>query len=323
MQVKDVTYYCSCFEKLRRDRKNGGAPHKPILLISLIQAIQQNYYNSNKIYIIPELVGLFKSNWNNLVETNHHCLFNLPFYHMHTEPFWQLVPNVGCELWVKSKSSMRSFSNLTTAIKFAQIDEDLLVLLKKKHESNVLIQLLLEKYFPNSKSNFSFGGSNYITDIENQIIQETKEDYKKRLLTIREQLDNDAFQEEIFIRSNVFKNEIPKVYNYTCCISGLRIDAVANISMIDACHIIPFSESYNDTITNGIALCPNLHRAFDRGLISISDNYKVIMSSSFSEITKTNYSLKQFEGKEILLPSKNNYLPSLESLKYHRDKFGF
>lgn len=323
MQVKDLAYYINCFEKLRRDRKNGGAPHKPILLISLIQAYQQNILTSNEIPVIPELVGLFKSNWNNLVETNHQCLFTLPFYHMSSEPFWQLVPNVGCEVWVKSKSSMRSFSNLTTAIKFAQIDDELLAIIKNNQDSNVLIQFLLEHYFPNSKNNFSAGGSNYINDIENQIIQEPKEDYKKRLLIIRKQLDNDAFQEEIFIRSNVFKKEIPKVYNYTCCISSLRIDAIANISMIDACHIIPFSESYNDTITNGIALCPNLHRAFDRGLISISDDYRVIMSGSFSEINETNYSLKQFDGKEILLPSNKSYLPSLESLKYHRNKFGF
>lgn len=323
MQVKDVAYYISCFEKLRRDRKNGGAPHKPILLISLIQAFQQNLLTSKEIPILPELVGLFKSNWNKLVETNHQCLFTLPFYHLSSEPFWQLIPNVGCELWVKSKSSMRSFSNLTTAIKFAQIDEELLKIAKNKEDSSVLIQFLLEKYFPNSSSNFSSGGDNYITDIENQIIQEPKEEYKKRLLTIRKQLDNDAFQEEIFIRSNVFKKEIPKVYNFTCCISGLRIDAIANISMIDACHIIPFSESYNDTISNGIALCPNLHRAFDRGLFSITDDYRIIMSRDFSETNETNYSLKQFDGKGILLPSNDNYQPSLESLKYHRDKFGF
>ena len=111
---KDLKYYCSLFEKLRRDFKNGGAPHKPILLISLIQSIQQNIYQTNQITILPELVGLFKSNWATLVKTNHTCLFTLPFYHMSTEPFWNLVPNSGCEIWVKSKSSMRSFANLTT-----------------------------------------------------------------------------------------------------------------------------------------------------------------------------------------------------------------
>ncbi len=323
MQTKELKYYIRCFEKLRRDRKNGGAPHKPILLISLIQAFQQKLFQSNKIYIIPELVGLFKSNWNNLVVTNHQCLFTLPFYHMNTEPFWELIPNAGCELWVRSKSSMRSFTNLTTAVKYALIDEEFVNILKTKQDANFLLMFLLDKYFPKTKSMLISGGNDYIQDIENQITQEPKEEYKKRLLAIREQLDNDAFQEEIYVRNNIFKKEIPKVYNFTCCISKLRIDTISNASMIDACHIIPFSESYNDTITNGIALCPNLHRAFDRGLISLTNDYKVIISKNFSELNESNYGLKQFEGQNILLPNNMKYYPALESLEHHRNNFGF
>lgn len=323
MQVKDLAYYIKCFEKLRRDRKNGGAPHKPILLISIIQAFQQNLFHTKEIHIIPELVGLFKSNWNSLVETNHQCLFTLPFYHMHTEPFWQLIPNKGCELWVKSKTSMRSFSNLTTAVKYAYIDEELVNILITKQDSEILKLFILEKYFPDTKNNINSGGSNYIKDIESQIIQEPEEEYRKRLLAIREELDNDAFQEEIYVRSNVFKKEIPKIYNFTCCISSMRVDSIDNVSMIDACHIIPFSESYNDTITNGIALCPNIHRAFDRGILSIDDNYKVILKNNFTEPNRSSYNLKQFEGIKILLPENNYYHPSKESFGYHRAKFNF
>lgn len=77
--IQDTAYYCHLFSKLRRDRKNGGAPHKPILLISIIQAFQQNLFNDNQINITPSLVGLFNSNWNNLVETEHHRSFALPF----------------------------------------------------------------------------------------------------------------------------------------------------------------------------------------------------------------------------------------------------
>ena len=323
MRTKNITYYCSQFEKLRRDYKNGGAPHKPVLLISLIQAFQQGLYKATEIVIKPELVGLFKSNWNKLVNTNHQCLFTLPFYHMNSEPFWDLISNIDCEIWVKSKSSMRSFANLTTAVKCAVIDKELKEFFLKKDESELLIQILLEKYFPSTKGAFNVGSNNYILDIENQIAEDTKEIYQKRLLQIRSELDNDAFQEEVYVRSNIFKTEIPKLYNYTCCISGLRIDVVNNISMIDACHIIPFSESYNDTITNGIALSPTLHRAFDRGLISIDDDYKVLVNNNFSEVNRTPHNIKQFTGMELLLPSKEQFFPSLDSLSYHREKFEF
>ena len=323
MPAKNLTYYCSRFENLRRDYKNGGAPHKPILLISLIQAFQQGFYKTAEISIIPELVGYFKSNWNKLVFTNHQCLFTLPFYHMNSEPFWSLIPKIGCEMWVKSKSSMRSFANLTTAIKYAVIDEELKELFLEKDGSGILVQLLLEKYFPTTKDKFDFRSNNYVSDIEDQIAEDPKETYQKRLLQIRSELDNDAFQEEVYIRSNIFKKEIPKIYNYTCCISGFRIDAVSNISMIDACHIIPFSESYNDTITNGIALSPTLHRAFDRGLISIDDDYKVLVNNNFSEVNRTPYNIKQFTGIKLLLPSNEQFFPSLDSLSQHRKKFDF
>jgi putative restriction endonuclease len=39
--------------------------------------------------------------------------------------------------------------------------------------------------------------------------------------------------------------------------------------MVDACHIVPFYKTYNNHPTNGIALCPNLHRAFDKGAIAV------------------------------------------------------
>jgi putative restriction endonuclease len=136
-------------------------------------------------------------------------------------------------------------------------------------------------------------------------------------------LDNSAFEEEVFIRGSLFKREIPKIYNNTCSITGLRIDAIVTVSMIDACHIVPFSEGYDDTVTNGLALCPNLHRAFDRGLISIDENYRVITSSTFSEPASSTHSLRQFEGQPIRLPDNKKFFPALENLALHRGKHGF
>ena len=92
--------------------------------------------------------------------------------------------------------------------------------------------------------------------------------------------------------------------------------------MIDACHIVPFSDGYNDTLTNGIALCPNLHRAFDRGLISINDNYEVILNSNFIENSSA-YNLSQFINKQITLPKQIEFHPELENLKQHRLRFNF
>lgn len=107
--------------------------------------------------------------------------------------------------------------------------------------------------------------------IEESDQNENPVEYKRKFAELKNRLNNEAYQEEVFARGGIFKREIPKIYDNTCAISGTRVDALLSISMVDACHIVPFSEGYDDTLVNGIALRPNLHRAFDRGLISISE----------------------------------------------------
>jgi len=140
------------------------------------------------------------------------------------------------------------------------------------------------------------------------MLRETAAEYRRHVETIDE--------EEVFIRGGVFKKLVPQIYNYSCCISGMRITATKEIQMIDACHIVPFSDSHDDTITNGIPLCPNLHRAFDRGLISINSDYRVTVSSAFEE-QSNDYSIKQYEGRSILLPHQKDSYPSIENLSWH------
>ena len=321
--IKDLSYYVHCFTSLKRDNKNGGAPHKPILLLSLINLFEKDFFHNNEINIIPELVASFKTNWSKLVNSNHHPIFALPFYHMNSEPFWKLIPNLGCEKWIESKGSMRSFTNLTIAVQFALIDIELFQILLISENRTILKLSILDKYFPETKSNFGSNNNNDDDLPSILILQESSEVYQKKIIQLRKTIDENAFQEEVFIRSGIFKREIPKIYNNSCAISGLRIDAISNISMVDACHIVPFSEIYDDTLINGIALCPNLHRAFDRGIISISDDYTVLIKKNFVENLNSTLNISQFENQKIQLPQNTIHYPSFENLAQHRKRFNF
>ncbi|MBP1629295.1 MAG: endonuclease [Bacteroidetes bacterium] len=320
IQIQLLEKYKVLFSKLRRDKSNGGAPHKPILLISLIQAYQKEIYTSKFIDINVDIVSLFKSNWASLVTSKHSCIFTLPFFHLRSEPFWSLVPKYGYEEIVTSIKTIRSFNEIKQLLEGAIIAEDLLLLMLNGETSNELLNHLLVTYFSETKSNYK-STNYYLEDIENQIVLEPEYDYKKRIEVIETELSKDEFQEEIFVRGSIFKREIPKLYSYTCCISGLRVDSSENISIIDACHIVPFSESKNDKLTNGLALCPLLHRAFDRGLISISTDYRVIINKNFEEIGNSSYSIKQFENVNIILPQNELFYPSIESLRSHNTRF--
>lgn len=315
---KNLSYYLHCFTHLNRSGVNGGAPHKPILLLSIINLFNKRLLINEQIAILPELVASFKSHWNQLVTSNHHPIFALPFFYMKSEPFWFLMPNLGFEKWISLSSSTKSLSSLTTAIDHALIDIELAALLLQAENRDILKIAILNKYFPKVELNYL-----YEAELTADVLEESSESYRKKIIDLKNKLDENAFQEEVFIRGGIFKREIPKIYNNSCAISGSRIDATANISMLDACHIVPFSEAYDDTISNGIALNPSLHRAFDRGLISISDNYKVLVKNNFVENRNSAFNISQFNGLDIKLPEKAEQYPSLENLAKHREIFGF
>lgn len=312
---KILLKYINAFEKLRVDRTHGVAPHKPILLLSVLQNIYNGVQTSSRVYLSPELVALFKSNWNSLVTTKHECRISYPFYHLKSSKFWRLIPKYGHINIDTLSNAVKNLANLEAAIEYALIDDELFNLIKDKENNLILQRTLLDKFFPQSKEKFngSTGGQEIIfSEIENKILNEPAAEYRDEIKQLLAEKNDD----EVYLRGSMFKREIPKIYNNTCCISGMRIDATINISMIDACHIIPFSISYDDTVSNGIALCPNLHRAFDRGLIGINENYQVVISKTFKE-NNTNYSIKKFEGVKLHLPMHTKYYPLKENFEWH------
>ena len=323
LQQKSLDYYIKKFQSLRQGvTKFGPAPHKAVLLLSVIRAIESGFINSNYISVSPMLVSLFKTTWNNLVDSQHVATFALPFFHLKSEGFWHLHVNSGFENWLRATKSLSSFNQLQIAVSHASLDGELFLFMNSPKSRNMLKQVLLETYFSKVVYNWSQldSGDSYYDDISELIIREEPAEYVANMKRLESTLDKEEFSEEVFIRSGAFKREISRAYNNTCCISGLRIDATMEVSMIDACHIIPFSESHDDTISNGLALCPTLHLAFDRHLISIDDDYRVAIAKSFIERCDSPYSIKQFEGKHIQLPSESNLYPSLANLHEHSRK---
>ena len=311
MPATTFSHYLHKFSHLKTAKVKGDrAPHKPILLLSVIQNIETNDITTNHIYITPTLVATFKDLWSVLVDNpTFTANFSLPFYHLKSEGFWHLHTHPGKEILLTSSHSIKSFANLQDAVWYASFDEELFSFLINSTTREALKQTLLKTYFKDGNNNNLLTESPILYTIQQQILNEAPALYQKQIAV--------ADEEDIFIRNGVFKKTIPTIYNHTCCISGMQIISTHNIQMIDACHIVPFSISHDDTITNGISLCPNMHRAFDRGLLSLTDEYTVLISQTFVE-TSTTYSIRQYEGKQIRLPSEERYLPHRGNLAWHR-----
>lgn len=323
MNEKSLQIYTRKFTKLRQGvTRYGPAPHKPVLLLTVIHGIESGLICQNRIELTPELVASFKSIWTRLVNTAHQPLIAQPFFYMRSEKFWHHVANPGYEEWVRGAKNCNSIGVLRNMLAYARLDDGLYQCLSDPVGRELLRQVLFGNYFKDKLPEQLAIYPDYMDTLVGKCVAESPEEYRAEILHLQQTLDKSSFEEEVFVRTGAFKKELLKVYDNTCCISGLRVETLSNASLIDACHIVQFAESHDDTISNGFCLCPTLHRAFDRGLIAVDDDYRVIVSPQLYEPVQSKYSIAQFAGQIIRLPQKTIYYPGRVNFRTHRQRWG-
>jgi hypothetical protein len=69
-----------------------------------------------------------------------------------------------------------------------------------------------------------------------------------------------------------------------------------------------------------IALSPTVHWAFDVGLLTVTDDYKVKASPQLAKGQNSPQHLAELAGTRILLPKEESFHPDRESLRGLREK---
>lgn len=293
-----------------RPNKSGGviSPHKPALLLAVAQLYEENFLHKNIIDFSPELVATFQRIGANVApDYPNKLLIHMPVYHLQSSGIWHLKALPGFEKALTASKSPKSLSSLEEFVEYAYLDEELYRALLTPVGREAVRTVIMETYFPR----VLYKPREIVLE-RNAYLQHLKEDFLKGLVA-----DPTGIEEEE-VRCAIFKQQVPKLYNYRCAVSGLQVSATLNITMVDACHIQPWSVAHNDTIQNGICLTPTLHRAFDRGLITVSENYTVLVSKAFTEDGSSPYALRQFSNKQLSLPANKDFHPLPELLEWHR-----
>lgn len=313
---KDLAHYASKFVKLRVDLASGNpAPHKPILLLAVIDLFEQDSLQRNEIYLSPDLTVNFLKFWYRLVSTDHHSNIALPFYHLTGDTFWHLMPNPGFEPTIKAKVKIRTLPALRSAVKYAYLDTELFHLLSEPKTRAELTTVLIQAWFPDK------GGE--ITETfkydEFGAIQQSLFDSGGATYNVDDLRDEDR----IFVRNAAFRRNVVKLYDQRCAFCKMRVVSWDGQNIVDGAHIMPFSEFHNDLFVNGIALCKNHHWAFDRGWFGIDDDYRIVIPRDrfTEEAAVESRVMLEFQGEEMHSPSENRHTPSLEALKWHRNKW--
>ena len=80
------------------------------------------------------------------------------------------------------------------------------------------------------------------------------------------------------IRDANFRRQVCEAYDDRCAVTGLKIINGGGRSEVQAAHIWGVGEGGPDVVQNGLALSGTVHWLFDRHLISLTDDYRLLVS---------------------------------------------
>ncbi|HMO80292.1 MAG TPA: HNH endonuclease [Pyrinomonadaceae bacterium] len=119
------------------------------------------------------------------------------------------------------------------------------------------------------------------------------------------------------VNQGFFRRSVLSIYGDKCCITGIDLEP-----LLIASHIVPWRLAEKDRTNPQNGLCLNAFhdRAFDRGLITITPDYKILISREFrtaSSRGECRSYFEELEGRNIDLPDK--FFPDRSFLKFHND----
>lgn len=321
-----IEHYCAQFSNLTRapgriwgDMTRSRAPHKPLLLLAVMDLVARGALTSRFISITTELVELnelFTDYWRSIVPVRQTSSIAFPFSRLHREPFWKLLPVPDQEITGPIIDSINTVTQLRNFALGAEMDGELFLHMSSVAGRQALATALLGSCFSESgqqavreQSGIHGDAFQYSRVLENAAHIQTAaepvfpEEYKA------------AARDQGFRRAIVFH------YDHRCALCGTRIVTAEGHTAVDAAHIVPWSVSQNDDIRNGMALCKLCHWGFDEGLMGVSVTYAVVISRQVAQNHNTAGALLNLADRSILRPQDEALWPHQDHLRWHRSNF--
>jgi putative restriction endonuclease len=113
-----------------------------------------------------------------------------------------------------------------------------------------------------------------------------------------------------------FRVEVTDAYHRQCAVSREH-----SLPVLEAAHIMEWSDTHTNDVTNGILLRADIHKLFDAGYVTIdSDGYRFVVSKRLKEDYDNGKEYYQLHGSRILLPEDPNAWPDRERIKSHNSE---
>ena len=146
---------------------------------------------------------------------------------------------------------------------------------------------------------------------KNVLLTESKEEYSE----VFEQgaLYGSEFLARARLGDGAFRVLVTDAYNRRCAITGEK-----TLPALEAAHIKPYSESGPHSINNGLLLRADLHKLFDKGYMTITNDFNLEVSKRVKEEYENGKEYYKMHGNPlIVLPDNDKEYPARKYVEWH------
>ncbi len=119
------------------------------------------------------------------------------------------------------------------------------------------------------------------------------------------------------IKQSFFRRTVLTSYQQRCCVCDLSVP-----TLLIASHIVPWHQNKENRLNprNGLCLSALYDRAFDRGLITFDDDWRLLVANELRQAddAATQALFVALEGKRMQLPER--FAPDPTLMQWHREQ---
>ena len=119
------------------------------------------------------------------------------------------------------------------------------------------------------------------------------------------------------VRDAAFTRVVRSAYDKTCAMTGLKLVNGGGRCEIEAAHIRAVEFDGPDSPRNGIALSRTVHWMFDRGILSIEDDGRILMAK---KLVPDQVKRMLNRNGRIIMSVDSTFAPHRVFLQFHREK---
>lgn len=119
------------------------------------------------------------------------------------------------------------------------------------------------------------------------------------------------------VRDRIFRTVVLEAYDRRCAFTGFQFINGGGRAEVEAAHIKSVGAKGPDVVQNGLALSGTVHWMFDRGLLTLSDDRRILMSNQINDVDGVRKIL--LPDGVAKLPENPKDQPDLQFLRWHRE----